>query len=143
MKEQRDAAVLENEHLRAILEKIHGLSLPLPKESFSNPKISSHKKRPSVTTPPTTSIATSSSLSNSTTSLKNIKGAVKDPMLLHNACFDSNLELVNKLIEEAYDINYRDKNNWTPLHCCASTGQLDICETLLRRVYPIFMLSLL
>ncbi len=31
------------------------------------------------------------------------------------------------------DINYRDKNNWTPLHCTSSTGQLVMCELLLSQ----------
>lgn len=41
--------------------------------------------------------------------------------------------MVQRLIDEGQDINYRDKNNWTPLHCCASVGQLEICEALLKK----------
>lgn len=43
------------------------------------------------------------------------------------------METVQRLIDEGQDINYRDKNNWTPLHCCASVGQLEICEALLKK----------
>jgi ankyrin repeat protein len=59
--------------------------------------------------------------------------AKRDPLCLHNAAYESNIDLLKHLIEEGADINYRDKNNWTPLHCCSSTGQLGMCELLLAQ----------
>ncbi len=38
----------------------------------------------------------------------------------------SNAQMVN--------VNYRDKNDWTPLHNAASVGKLDICEAILVSV---------
>ena len=53
---------------------------------------------------------------------------------MHNAILnEGSLEVVQRLIDDGQDINYRDKNNWTPLHCCASVGQLEICEALLKK----------
>jgi hypothetical protein len=77
-----------------------------------------------------------SSASSSSSASSAAAAAKRDPLALHNAAYESNLELMKHLIEEGADINYRDKNNWTPLHCCSSTGQLAMCELLLAQKVP-------
>jgi ankyrin repeat protein len=53
---------------------------------------------------------------------------------LHAACLENDLEMVKRLVqEEGIDLNLRDKNNWTPLHHCASSGHLALCDFLLHQ----------
>lgn len=51
---------------------------------------------------------------------------------LHIACGASpDTEMVKILLRAKGDVNVQDRNGWTPLHCCASSAQLSICELLL------------
>ena len=53
--------------------------------------------------------------------------------LLHLACGAANSpEIVTLLLDKKADINVQDRNGWTPLHCSANEGHLDICEKLLK-----------
>lgn len=72
--------------------------------------------------------------------LKNSKDALYEvdrfsQNMLHLACFEGELDTVAYLLSKYKDsdLRLRDKNGWTPLHCAASQGYIDICDMLLRR----------
>ena len=52
---------------------------------------------------------------------------------LHMACSCGELECVQYLVEKGYDINCRDDEGSTPLHCAAYSGRLNIVEYLSTR----------
>eukprot|EP01103_Thecamoeba_quadrilineata_P013917 TRINITY_DN39_c2_g1_i1.p1 TRINITY_DN39_c2_g1~~TRINITY_DN39_c2_g1_i1.p1 ORF type:complete len:738 (+),score=135.33 TRINITY_DN39_c2_g1_i1:123-2336(+) len=57
---------------------------------------------------------------------------------LHVAALEGRYDVVKYLIDSGAEVNARDKNNWTALHCSAATqgerteAHLDVCELLLR-----------
>ena len=50
---------------------------------------------------------------------------------LHVACQGNSVEIVKLLLKKKADVNPQDRNGWTPLHCGASYGSLDVLELLL------------
>lgn len=50
---------------------------------------------------------------------------------LHVACQGNFVEIVKLLLKKKADVNTQDRNGWTPLHCGASYGSLDVLELLL------------
>lgn len=52
---------------------------------------------------------------------------------LHLACgVSANLEITKLLIKKKANVNVQERNGWTPLHCAANEGNLQICELLLN-----------
>jgi ankyrin repeat protein len=51
---------------------------------------------------------------------------------LHRAVNDNDIALVRELLSDDRDINAQDINDWSPLHCAAYKGHIDIALLLLR-----------
>ncbi len=47
---------------------------------------------------------------------------------LHIACSIGNFKMITQLLKLGAEVDAVDCNQWTPLHCCASNGFLDICK---------------
>jgi ankyrin repeat protein len=77
-------------------------------------------------------MAGSKSSSSSSSSVQR-KTSSNDMLALATACLDGNFAEAQRLIEAGHDINYRDRNNWTPLHCSSSAGNIDIVDYLLKQ----------
>ncbi|XP_063306973.1 tonsoku-like protein [Pelobates fuscus] len=56
----------------------------------------------------------------------------KGETVLHRACIDGNLKLVQCLLEKSHPINPRDYCGWTPLHEACNHGHLEIVQLLLQ-----------
>ncbi|KAJ1499395.1 hypothetical protein HMI54_011811 [Coelomomyces lativittatus] len=61
----------------------------------------------------------------------------EDQTILHVIAFHGQYDILKELLSNrnyrsALDLNARDKNSWTPLHCAASTGHVRISELLLK-----------
>uniref|UniRef100_A0A8C5RD83 Tonsoku-like protein n=1 Tax=Leptobrachium leishanense TaxID=445787 RepID=A0A8C5RD83_9ANUR len=57
----------------------------------------------------------------------------KGETVLHRACIDGNVKLVQCLLEKGHPINPRDYCGWTPLHEACNHGRLEIVQLLLQR----------
>lgn len=56
-----------------------------------------------------------------------------DDFPLHGAAAKGDIEKVNELIAEGYDVDTRNSVNETPLHCAATGGQKDVVELLIAK----------
>jgi ankyrin repeat protein len=52
---------------------------------------------------------------------------------LHKAAFDGAMDDVFNLLLKGANTNAVDRNGWTPFHCAASQGQIEIMLMLLRQ----------
>ncbi|XP_053571470.1 tonsoku-like protein [Bombina bombina] len=57
----------------------------------------------------------------------------KGETVLHRACIDGNLKMVQCLLDKGHPLNPRDYCGWTPLHEACNHGHLEIVEILLDR----------
>lgn len=52
---------------------------------------------------------------------------------LHDACYAGDMDKVQQLLDQGYDINSKDRAGATPLHYAASGGHLEVVDMLLER----------
>ncbi|KAG8430339.1 hypothetical protein GDO86_017946, partial [Hymenochirus boettgeri] len=57
----------------------------------------------------------------------------KGETVLHRACIEGNVKMVQCLLEKGHPLNPRDYCGWTPLHEACNHGHLDIVQLLLDR----------
>ena len=61
--------------------------------------------------------------------------------ILHTACQNGYLDLVNFLIIKKVDIDLQDNNGHTPLHLCAIYAQYDIAQVLIQNNANLYLLN--
>lgn len=53
--------------------------------------------------------------------------------LLHSACFYGHMDMVEYLLSKGISVNFRARNESTPLHWAAGSGQGEVCQILLDK----------